>query len=160
MLSGHLRRDDTDHHGSQCSQESSDSDLESQNSSQIQTKSKLAYYNFTCWKFRDTIQADFSDLGSLGERRQKLIEHFRTRTSSERALCVRSVIVFTDPRRAQVAVPAPSTGRGAGLPSSGQPLYRQHMCRSWSVQMLGERARVRDANRGLYHFRKDRKAGA
>ena len=48
------------------------------------------------WKFRDTIQADFSGLGSLGERRQKLIEHFRTRTSSERPLCVRSVTVFAD----------------------------------------------------------------
>ena len=96
MLSGHLRRDETDHHGSQCSQESSDSDLESQNSSQIQTKSKRAYNNFTCWKFRDTIQADFSDLGSLGERRQKLIEHFLTQTSLERPLCVRSVTVFAD----------------------------------------------------------------
>jgi hypothetical protein len=68
MLSGHLRRDDTDHHGSQFIQESSDSDLESQNSSRIQTKSKRAYNNDTCWKFRDTIQADFSGLGSLGER--------------------------------------------------------------------------------------------
>jgi hypothetical protein len=48
------------------------------------------------WKFRDTVQADFSGLGSLGERRQKLIEHFRTRTSSERPLCVRSVTVFAD----------------------------------------------------------------
>jgi hypothetical protein len=96
MLSGHLRRDGTHHHGSQCSQESSDSDLESQNSSQIQTKSKQAYNNFTCWKFQDTIQADFSDLGSLGERRQKLTEHFLTRTSSEQPLCVRSVTVFAD----------------------------------------------------------------
>jgi hypothetical protein len=32
----------------------------------------------------------------LGERRQKLIEHFWTRTSSERPLCVRSVTVFAD----------------------------------------------------------------
>jgi hypothetical protein len=85
MLSGHLRRYDINHHGSQCSQESSDSDLERQNSSRIQTKSNRAYYNYTCWKFRDTVQADFSGLGSLGERRQKLIEHFRT-----------SVTVFED----------------------------------------------------------------
>jgi hypothetical protein len=48
------------------------------------------------WKFRDTVQADFSGLGSLGERKQKLIEHFLTRTSSERPLCVRSVTVFAD----------------------------------------------------------------
>jgi hypothetical protein len=48
------------------------------------------------WKFRDTVQADFSGLDSLGERRQKLIEHFRTRTNSERPLCVRSVTVFAD----------------------------------------------------------------
>jgi hypothetical protein len=97
MLSGHLRRDDIDHLGSQCSQlsqESSDSDLESQHSSRIQTKSKQAYNNYTCWKFRDTVQEDFSGLVSLGERRQKLIEHFWTRTSSERPLCVSSVTVF------------------------------------------------------------------
>ena len=49
---------------------------------------------------------------------------------------------------------------GAGHGAGRQPLHRPNMCRSWSVQMLGERARVRDANRGLYHFRKDRKAGA
>ena len=98
MLSGHLRRDDIDHHGSQCSQESSDSDLESQNSSLIQTKSnlKLAHDSYTCWKFRDTVQADFSGLGSLGERRQNLIEHIWTRISSERQLCVRSVTAFAD----------------------------------------------------------------
>jgi hypothetical protein len=96
MLSGHLRREDIDHHGSQCSQESSDSDLESQNSSRIRTKSKRAYNYYTCWKIRDTVQADFSGLDSLGERRQKLIEHFRTRTSLERPLCVRSVTVFAD----------------------------------------------------------------
>jgi hypothetical protein len=68
MLSGHLRRDDTDHDGSQCSQESTDADLESQNSSWIRRKSKRAYGNNTCWKFRDTVQTDFSGLGSLGER--------------------------------------------------------------------------------------------
>ena len=49
---------------------------------------------------------------------------------------------------------------GAGHGAGRQPLHRPNMCRSWSVQMLGERARVRDANSGLYHFRKDRKAGA
>jgi hypothetical protein len=99
MLSGHLRQDDIDHLGSQCSQlsqESSDSYLESQYSSRIQTKSKQADNNYTCWKFRDTVQADFSGLGSLGERRQKLIEHFWTRTSLERPLCVSSVTVFAD----------------------------------------------------------------
>ena len=49
---------------------------------------------------------------------------------------------------------------GAGHGAGRQPLHRPNMCRSWSVQMLGERARVRDANSGLYHFRKDRKVGA
>jgi hypothetical protein len=36
--------------------------------------------------------------------------------------------------------------------ASGRPSDRQNMCRSWPVQMLGERARVRDANSGLYQF--------
>jgi hypothetical protein len=48
------------------------------------------------WTFRDTVRADFSGLDSLGKRRQKLIEHITTRTSSERPLCVRSVKVFAD----------------------------------------------------------------
>ena len=83
--------------GSECSQESSDSSSGSQpNSSRVQGKPKRADKKYMTWKFRDTVQADFSGLGSLGERRQKLIEHFRTRTSSERPLCVRSVTVFAD----------------------------------------------------------------
>ena len=89
MSSGELRRD-----GSECSQESSDSD--SGSSSRVQGKPKRADKNYITWKFRDTIQGDFSGLGSLGERRQKLIEHFQTRTSSERPLCVRSVTFFAD----------------------------------------------------------------
>ena len=90
MSSGEPRRD-----GSECSQESSDSDSGSQpNSSRVQGKPKRADKTYTTWKFRDTIQADFSGLGSLGERRQKLIEHFQTRTSLERPLCVRSVTFF------------------------------------------------------------------
>ena len=80
MSSGDLKQD-----ASEYNQDSSDSDVESQNSSCIQGKPKRVDKAFACWKFRDTIQADFSDLGSLGERRQKLIEHFRT-----------SVTVFED----------------------------------------------------------------
>jgi hypothetical protein len=92
MSSRELRRD-----GSDCSQESSDSSSGSQpNSSLVQGKPKRADKNYMTWKFQDTVQADFSGLDSLGERRQKLIEHFRTRTSSERPLCVRSVTVFAD----------------------------------------------------------------
>ena len=92
MSSRELRRD-----GSECSQESSDSSSGSQpNSSRVQGKPKRADKNYMTWKFRDTVQADFSGLDSLGERRQTLIEHFRTRTSSERPLCVRSVTVFAD----------------------------------------------------------------
>jgi hypothetical protein len=48
-----------------------------------------------CSKFPDTIEANFSE-GSFGERKQRLIEHFLTRTSSERPLCVRSVSNFAD----------------------------------------------------------------
>jgi hypothetical protein len=100
----------------------SDSDLESQNSSQIQTKSKRAYNNYTCWKFRDTIQADFSGLGSLGERRQKLIEHFRTRTSSKRPLCVRSVTVFADLE--QLVFEAPNETRTISISIMGYKAER------------------------------------
>ena len=91
MSFGDLRRD-----ASEYTPDSSDSDVESQNSSCVRGKPKRVDKTFACWKFRDTIQADFSGLGSLGERRQKLIEHFRTRTSLERPLCVRSVTVFAD----------------------------------------------------------------
>ena len=81
--------------GSACSQESVHSDGESQNSSRIQGKPKQVDMRFTCWKFRDTIQADFPE-GSFDDRRQKLIEHFRTRTSSGMPPCVRSVTIFAD----------------------------------------------------------------
>ena len=91
MSFGDLRRD-----ASEYTPDSSDSDVESQNSSCVRGKPKRVDKTFACWKFRDTIQADLSGLGSLGERRQKLIEHFRTRTSLERPLCVRSVTVFAD----------------------------------------------------------------
>ena len=90
MSSGDLRRD-----ASEYTQDSSDSDVESQNSSSIQGKPKRVDKAFACWTFRDTIQADFPG-ASFGERKQKLIEHFRTRTSSERPLGVRSVTIFAD----------------------------------------------------------------
>jgi hypothetical protein len=49
----------------------------------------------SCWKFRDTIQAQFLE-DSFSERKQRLIEHFWTRTSLERPLSVRSVTIFAD----------------------------------------------------------------
>ena len=90
MSSGDLRQD-----ASEYNQDSSDSDVESQNSSCIQGKPKRVDKASACRKFRDIIQADFPG-SSFGERKQRLIEHFRTRTSSERPLSVRSVTVFAD----------------------------------------------------------------
>jgi hypothetical protein len=77
------------------------------------------------WKFRDTVQADFSGLDSLGERRQKLIEHFRTRTSSERPLCVRSVTVFADLE--QLAFEAPDETRAISISIIGYVQTKQSL---------------------------------
>ena len=90
MSSGDLRQD-----ASEYNQDSSDSDVESQNSSCIQGNPKRVDKASACWKFRDIIQADFPG-SSFGERKQRLIEHFRTRTSSERPSSVRSVTIFAD----------------------------------------------------------------
>ena len=90
MSSWDLRQD-----ASEYNQDSSDSDVESQNSSCIQGNPKRVDKASACWKFRDIIQADFPG-SSFGERKQKLIEHFRTRTSSERPSSVRSVTIFAD----------------------------------------------------------------
>ena len=90
MSSGDLRQD-----ASEYNQDSSDSDVESQNSSCIQGKPNRVDKASACWKFRDIIQADFPG-SSFGERKQRLIEHFRTRTSSERPSSVRSVTIFAD----------------------------------------------------------------
>ena len=76
---------------------SSDSDSisepESQNS--YQDKPKRLDKVFRCWKFCDSIQADVLG-GSFQERKQKLIEHFRTRTTPDRPLCVLSITIFAD----------------------------------------------------------------
>ena len=107
MSSRELRLD-----GSECSQESSDSSSGiQQNSSRVQGKSNRADKEYMTWTFRDTVRADFSGLDSLGKRRQKLIEHITTRTSSERPLCVRSVKVFADLEQLVFASEAPDETR-------------------------------------------------
>ena len=88
MLSRALIGDD-----SASSSGSSDSMTEKQYSSQIPVKTKPEYTNFKSWTFLDTIQADVL-AGQFEERKRTLIEHFRTRTTPGRPICVRSVTIF------------------------------------------------------------------
>ena len=81
--------------GSEYSQVSPDSNLGSQDSFQIQGKPKRMDKNYMCWKFRDTIQAEFSE-DSFHESKLKLHEHLRSRTSLEQPLCIRSITIFAD----------------------------------------------------------------
>ena len=84
--------------------DSADSVTESQNSSQISVKQKRVDTSFKCWKFLETIQADVLAC-EFEERKRKLIEHFRTRTTHERLICVRSVTIFADLRPLVLALP-------------------------------------------------------
>ena len=84
--------------------DSADSVTESQNSSQISVKQKRVDTNFKCWGFFDTIQANVLAC-EFYERKQKLIEHFRTRTTHDRPICVRSVTIFADLRPLVLALP-------------------------------------------------------
>ena len=83
--------------------ESSDSVTESQNSSQISVKRKRVDGTFKSWKFLDNIQADVLAC-EFEERKRKLIEHFRTRTTHDRPICVRSVTIFADLRPLALAL--------------------------------------------------------
>ena len=47
------------------------------------------------WTFHDTIQVDVLAC-EFEERQRKLIEHFRTRTTHDRPICVRSIKIFAD----------------------------------------------------------------
>ena len=120
MASGELRCDRSD--CSQDASDNSDSNLGSQNSSLLQGRSKRD--NYTCWKFRDTItiRADFPE-GSFNERRQKLIEHFRTRTSSGIPPCVRSVTIFADLH--QLVLDAPHETRSISITIIGYVQTKQ-----------------------------------
>ena len=117
MSSGELRCD-----GSDCSQDASDSNIASQESSLLQGKPKPKRNNYTCWKFRDTIQADFPE-GSFHARRQKLTEHFRTRTSSGMPPCVRSVTIFAD--LDQLVLDAPHETRSISITIIGYVQTKQ-----------------------------------
>ena len=108
------------HDASDCDQDASDSNLGSQNSSRLQGKPK--HVNYTCWTFRDTIQADFPE-GSFHARRQKLIEHFRTRTSSGMPPCVRSVTIFAD--LDQLVLDAPHETRSISITIIGYVQTKQ-----------------------------------
>ena len=77
---------------------------ESQNSSQIPLKTKGEYENFKSWKILDTIQAN-TLASEFEERKQKLIEHFRTRTTPDQPVCVWSVTIFADLKPLVLALP-------------------------------------------------------
>ena len=68
---------------------------ESQNSSQISVERKRVNRTFQSWKFLDTIQAEVLAC-EFEERKRKLIEHFRTRTTHDQPICVWSVTIFAD----------------------------------------------------------------
>ena len=70
-----------------------DSEAESQTSSQISFKPKELNTRFMSWRFLDTIQADVL-AGEFEDRKRRLIEHFRTRTTPDRPICVLSVTII------------------------------------------------------------------
>ena len=91
--------------------DSSDSGPESLNfedenlkSSQIPGKQKRTDRNYMSWTFHDAIQADVL-AGQFEERKQTLIEHFRTRTTPGRPFCVLSVTIFADLRPLVLVLP-------------------------------------------------------
>ena len=74
--------------------ESSESESESQNSPHVQDKPKRDK-TFKTWTFNDTIPADVAD-GSSDARKERLMEHIRTRTGHHMPHCVLSVTIFAD----------------------------------------------------------------
>ena len=82
--------------------DSSDSSPESVNledenlkSSQIPGKPTSTDRNYMSCTLHDTIQVDVLAC-EFEERKQKLIEHFRTRTTHNRPICALSVTIFAD----------------------------------------------------------------
>ena len=82
----------------------SGSGSESQTSSQIPFKPKQLNTKFMSWRFLDTIQADVL-AGEFEDRKRQLIEHFRTRTTPDRPICVLSVTIFADLKPLILALP-------------------------------------------------------
>ena len=78
-----------------CGRGSSDSDAEDQSSSHLQDKPKQTDKHFRSWMFKDTIEADISDV-DFSERKRQLIEHFQTRTTPKRPACVLSISIFAN----------------------------------------------------------------
>ena len=81
-----------------------DSEAESQTSSQISFKPKELNTRFMSWRFLDTIQADVL-AGEFEDRKRRLIEHFRTRTTPDRPICVLSVTIIADLKPLILALP-------------------------------------------------------
>ena len=108
--------------GSGSGSESSDSVTESQNSSQISVKQKRVDTSFKCCKFLDTIQADVLAC-EFEERKQKLIEHFRTRTTHDRPICVLSVTIFADLRPLVLALP----NENPTVPIASSGMFKQKL---------------------------------
>ena len=69
------------------------------------TQTKEKYKSFKSWKFLDTIQADVL-VDEFEERMPKLIEHFRTRTTPNRPIGVRSITIFADLKPFVLAPPS------------------------------------------------------
>ena len=82
----------------------SDSGSESQTSSQIPFKPKQLNIKFMSWRFLDTIQADVLAC-EFEDRKRRLIEHFRTRTTPDRLIRVLSVTIFADSNPLILALP-------------------------------------------------------
>ena len=85
-----------------------DSEAESQTSSQISFKPKQLNTRFMSWRFKflDTIQADVL-AGEFEDRTRRLIEHFRTRTTPDRPICILSVtiMIIADLKQLILALP-------------------------------------------------------
>ena len=78
-----------------CGQRSSDSEAEDHSSALIQHEPKQLDKCFDSWRFKDTVQADISNI-DFNERKQQLIEHFQTRTTPKRPASVKSLVIFAN----------------------------------------------------------------
>ena len=81
-----------------------DSEAESQTSSQISFKPKPLNTRFMSWRFLDTIQADVL-AREFEDRKRRLIEHFRIRTTPDRPICVLLVTIIADLKPLILALP-------------------------------------------------------
>ena len=67
-------------------------------------KPKQLNTRFMSWRFLDTIQADVLAC-EFEDRKRRLIEHFRTRTTPNRPICVLSLTIITDLKLLILALP-------------------------------------------------------